>query len=147
VEDPQTMQQPQLTDPVARASKQPSAIRLAVAGVWLLMVAACATTPPDPRVLDNAEQAISRAERAGGAEHAPLELRLANRRLDEARQAIVDGDAQAARHRADEAEIEAQLALARTQAALARRVLAERREALEALQQELVELYGPEVLP
>lgn len=141
------MQQPQLTDPVARASKQPSAIRLAVAGVWLLMVAACATTPPDPRVLDNAEQAISRAESAGGAEHAPLELRLANRRLDEARQAIADGDAQAARHRADEAEIEAQLALARTQAALARRVLAERREALEALQQELVELYGPEVLP
>lgn len=141
------MQQPQLTDPVARASKQPSAIRLAVAGVWLLMVAACATTPPDPRVLDNAEQAISRAERAGGAEHAPLELRLANRRLDEARQAIADGDAQAARHRADEAEIEAQLALARTQAALARRVLAERRETLEALQQELVELYGPEVLP
>jgi len=136
-----------LTDPVARASKQPSAIRLAVAGVWLLMVAACATTPPDPRVLDNAEQAISRAESAGGAEHAPLELRLANRRLDEARQAIADGDAQAARHRADEAEIEAQLALARTQAALARRVLAERREALEALQQELVELYGPEVLP
>lgn len=141
------MQQPQLIDPVARASKQPGAIRLAVAGVWLLMVAACATTPPDPRVLDNAEQAISRAERAGGAEHAPLELRLANRRLDEARQAIADGDAQAARHRADEAEIEAQLALARTQAALARRVLAERREALEALQQDLVELYGPEVLP
>ncbi|MDR9389821.1 MAG: DUF4398 domain-containing protein [Wenzhouxiangella sp.] len=141
------MQQPQLIDPVARASKQPGAIRLAVAGVWLLMVAACATTPPDPRVLDNAEQAISRAETAGGTEHAPLELRLANRRLDEARQAIVDGDAQAARHRADEAEIEAQLALARTQAALARRVLAERRETLEALQQELVELYGPEVLP
>lgn len=141
------MQQPQLIDPVARASKQPGAIRLAVAGVWLLMVAACATTPPDPRVLDNAEQAISRAETAGGAEHAPLELRLANRRLDEARQAIVDGDAQAARHRADEAEIEAQLALARTQAALARRALAERREVLEALQQELVELYGPEVLP
>lgn len=141
------MQQPQLIDPVARASKQPGAIRLAVAGVWLLMLAACATTPPDPRVLDNAEQAISRAETAGGAEHAPLELRLANRRLDEARQAIVDGDAQAARHRADEAEIEAQLALARTQAALARRALAERREVLEALQQELVELYGPEVLP
>lgn len=141
------MQQPQLIDPVARASKQPGAIRLAVAGVWLLMVAACATTPPDPRVLDNAEQAVSRAETAGGAEHAPLELRLANRRLDEARQAIIDGDAQAARHRADEAEIEAQLALARTQAALARRALAERREVLEALQQELVELYGPEVLP
>lgn len=141
------MQQPQLIDPVARASKQSGAIRLAVAGVWLLMVAACATTPPDPRVLDNAEQAVSRAETAGGAEHAPLELRLANRRLDEARQAIIDGDAQAARHRADEAEIEAQLALARTQAALARRALAERREVLEALQQELVELYGPEVLP
>ena len=141
------MQQPQLIDPVARASKQPGAIRLAVAGVWLLMLAACATTPPDPRVLDNAEQAISRAETAGGAEHAPLELRLANRRLDEARQAIIDGDAQAARRRADKAEIEAQLALARTQAALARRALAERREVLEALQQELVELYGPEVLP
>ena len=141
------MPQPQLTDSMAKQPRSKGAVRLTVAGVCLLLVSACATTPPDPRILDNARQAIARAEAAGGSEHAPLELRLANRRLEAARQAIEAGDGQRARYQSDEAEIEAQLALARTRAALARRTLAEKRQALEALREELVELYGPEVLP
>ena len=143
------MQQRNLIKPAATAPrKHPSkAARLVAMGGVLVLLAACATTPVDPGLLDNAEQAIERAQAAGGNEHAPLELRLAARRLAEARQAIVDGDGQTARHRADEAEIEAQLALARTRAALARRTLADRRDALAALRQQLVEIYGTEVLP
>lgn len=112
----------------------------------LLLVSGCATTPPDPRVLDNAQAAITRAETAGGIEHAPLELRLASRRLALAEEELNNGNVRGARHLADQAEIEAQLALARTRAALTRLELDARRQAYEALRMELVELYGEEVL-
>lgn len=111
-----------------------------------LLLAACATTPPDPRILENAQAAILRAEAAGGTEHAPLELRLASRRLALAQEAFDAGNIQGARHLADQAEIEAQLAQARTRAALLRITLEQKRQEYEALKAELVEIYGERVL-
>lgn len=90
--------------------------------------------------------AIERAENAGAKDHAPLELRLASRRLAVAEEVLADGNRLGARHLADQAEIEAQLALARTRAALARLRLQDRQAAYEALKAELIELYGEEVL-
>lgn len=113
----------------------------------LLLVSACATTPPDPNLLNNAQVAITRATQAGGDVHAPLELRLANRRLVMAEEQIAEGNIAGARHLADQAQIEAELAFARTRAALARAELQAKREAFEALQANLVEAYGEEVLP
>lgn len=113
----------------------------------IMIISACATTPPDPRTLENAQTAITRAQTAGGTEHAPLELRLASRRLALAQEELDGGNIKGARHLADQAEIEAQLALARTRAALMRLNLEAKREEYEALKAELVELYGEEVLP
>ncbi|MCC5866784.1 MAG: DUF4398 domain-containing protein [Wenzhouxiangella sp.] len=111
-----------------------------------LLAAACATMPPDPRVLDNARNAIGQAEAAGASEYAPLELRFARERLNSARFEIERNNAAAARRLADEAEIEAQLALARTQAALTRADLAQRERNLEQLKADLVEAFGREAL-
>jgi hypothetical protein len=111
-----------------------------------LVLSACATTSIDPSTLDNARLAIERAENAGAKDHAPLELRLASRRLAVAEEVLADGNRLGARHLADQAEIEAQLALARTRAALARLRLQDRQAAYEALKAELIELYGEEVL-
>ena len=51
----------------------------------MLLITACATTPPDPRLLGNAEQAISIAREAGAEEFAPLELQFSIERLEAAR--------------------------------------------------------------
>lgn len=112
----------------------------------VLGLAACATTPPDPRMLANAETALLQAEQAGAAEYAPLELRFARERLEAARTQMQAGRGAESRRLADEAEIEAQLALARTQAAQTRAELAQRQRALERLRSDLVEAFGREAL-
>lgn len=122
-------------------------MRWLVALGLIFIIAACATTPPDPSILQNAQTAINRAETAGGNDHAPLELRLAARRLALAQEELDGGNIKGARHLADQAEIEAQLALARTRAALMRLDLEAKRQEYEALKAELIELYGEEVLP
>lgn len=121
-------------------------LKLAFALALCGALAACATTPTDLSVLDNARLAIQRAETAGANDHAPLELRLANRRLTLAEEVLNEGNRIGARHLADQAEIEAQLALARTRAALARLRLQDKQLGFETLKTELVELYGEEVL-
>lgn len=118
-----------------------------LAALALLSLAACATTPPpDPRLLANAENALNQAEQAGAAEFAPLELRFARERLNAARLQLEAGRTIEARRIADEAEIEAQLALARTNAAQTRAELAQRQRALERLRADLVDAFGVEVL-
>lgn len=111
-----------------------------------LLLAACATTPPDPRLLDNARTAIDHAREAGASEYAPLELRFAEERLRTAEFEVERSNAGAARRLADEAEIEAQLALARTHAALTRAELAQRQRDLEGLRADLVDAFGEEAL-
>ncbi len=126
------------------AGRYPNTMMVALLAV--LVLGGCATTPPDPNLLANAQAAITRATQAGGDVHAPLELRLANRRLVVAQEQIDQGNIAGARHLADQAQIEAELAFARTRAALARADLDEKRAAFEALQADLVELYGEEVV-
>ncbi len=112
----------------------------------IFLIAACATTPPDPRLLSNAEQAVEIAREAGAQEFAPLELQFASERLEAARFQLDNNQAAAARRLADESEIEAQLALARTRAAQARARLATLQGELEQLRTDLVEEFGDEVI-
>lgn len=120
--------------------------RLPTVAALLALLAACATTPPDPRLLNNAEQALQIAREAGAEEYAPLELRFARERLDAARLQLDNNNAAPARRLADEAEIEAQLALARTRAARARADLAQHERELESLKADLIEAFGDEVI-
>ncbi len=116
------------------------------AAMALLALAACATTPPDPQLLENAELALRQAEQAGADEYAPLELRFARERLEAARSQMDNARATEGRRLADEAEIEAQLALARTRAARTRAELAQRQRDLERLRADLEEAFGEQVL-
>jgi hypothetical protein len=121
-------------------------IRLTLLLALITVLAGCATLPPDPTLLNNARAAISQAELVGAQEYSPLELRFARERLEAAIEAMELEDVDQARRLADGAEIEAQLALARTQAALARAELAEKQRALDELKADLVEAYGEGVL-
>lgn len=111
-----------------------------------LLLAACAAQPIDRGLLENARFAITQAERAGGDEYAPLEMRFAREKLAAAEAAIESDESGLAFKRAEESEIEAQLALSRTRAALTRSELEAARAELETLKADLVEAYGEKVL-
>lgn len=130
----------------ARTGILPLKLRLLSTLALVSLMTACATTPPDPSLLNNARAAIERAEQSGAREYAPIELRAANLRLDQARSEMDRGQGDNTRRLADEAEIEAQLALARTQAAIARAELAQRQRDLEQLRQDLIEAFGEEAI-
>jgi len=123
-----------------------TAMQPLIGAFLLLLIVACATTPPDPRILDNAHSAIGQAEAAGASEYAPLELRFANERLAAAQQALNNEREDDARRLAEQAELEAQLALARTRAALARAELQQKQRDLEQIRNDLTEVFGEEVL-
>ena len=111
----------------------------------MAVLTACATTPADFSLFDNARSAIEQAEAAGAEAYAPLELRDARQRLALGELELADRNARGARHLADEAEIDAQLALARTRAAIARAELSRAQRELETLEANLVEAFGAEV--
>jgi hypothetical protein len=110
------------------------------------LMAGCASMPPDYSLLDNARSAIGQAADAGASEYSPLELRFAREKLEAAELALSDDQGDLARRLADESEIEAQLALARTRAAQARADLAQRQRELDSLRADLAEAFGDEVL-
>ncbi|QOC21666.1 DUF4398 domain-containing protein [Wenzhouxiangella sp. AB-CW3] len=112
----------------------------------LLLMAACATTPVDPGLLDNARVAIEQAEQAGAGEYSPLELRFAHERLARAETFVDNDDDTMARRMAEQAEVEAQLALARTRAALARAELARKQRELEQIETDIREVFGAEAV-
>jgi hypothetical protein len=95
-----------------------AAAAAAVAGV--LMVAGCATTPPAPTAqLQAAQLAISNAERTDAGRYAAGELGEARAKLASANAAVQEERMVAAAQLAEQARVEAELAVARTAAAKA----------------------------
>src|ERR1700738_4255122 len=92
----------------------------------VLLLAACASTPPAPTAnLQAAQQAIAAAERSEAARYAPGELSEAHTRLASADTAVTERKMVVAEHFADQSRAEAELASAKTSAAKAHAVNAE----------------------
>jgi hypothetical protein len=108
---------------------------LAVAGA--LALTGCASTPEPPeRALAAAEQAISTAEQARVADYASPELGEARRNLTAARDAVQDEEMVIAERYAIQARADAELAMAKANAAKAREVNEELQASIDALRQE-----------
>jgi hypothetical protein len=109
----------------------------------ILVVAACAalvgcsTTPPPMAELAVAKAAVERAEQPA-ARHAPDELLGAQRKLAAAQTALRSEDYERARRLADEAEIDARLALAISESSQARQSLEQVKQGIATLKQELL---------
>ena len=116
---------------------------LALMAVGLLT--ACATTPPDPALLDPAEEALELAEQAGAPVRASLELDEARGYYEEATQALAADDLAAVARWVELAEVQARLAIIRSQGAQAREALAEKRTDYEELRDELRSMFGDEI--
>ena len=108
------------------------------------LLAGCASSPPVADNFDDkAQVAIAKAITSGAEQHAPLELRFAREKLAAASQANLDGDSAQARRLARQAEVDAELCLAKTEAALAREPARGQREANQQLQAELAASSEP----
>jgi len=97
--------------------------RLALGFTGVLLLAACASTPPAPTAnLQAAQQAIAAAERSEAARYAPGELSEAHTKLALADTAVTEKKMVAAEHFADQSRAEAELASAKTSATKANAV-------------------------
>jgi hypothetical protein len=92
-----------------------SRLLMAVGLTGVLMLAACASTPPAPTAsLQAAQRAISNAEGAEAGRYAPAELSEARAKLASADTAVSGQRMTMAERFADESRVEAELASART---------------------------------
>ena len=114
--------------------------RLIAAGLMgvLMLLAACASTPPAPdSALDAAKVAISNAEKADAGQFAGAELGEAREKLASADSAVREENMIAAERFAQEARVQAELASARTASAKAAAVNKEMERGADALTEEM----------
>lgn len=117
-------------------------VRIASLLLIALVVAACAGARPDESAFDTANAAIAAAERLGAEELAPVELRFARDKLVSARRGMDNSQFDVALWLIEESEINSELAIEKSRAALARRKANELRRSNEILLEELRSNYG-----
>ena len=103
----------------------------------LLLLTACASTPPPNQALQAAEQAIATAEQARVADYASPELSEARDKLAASRAAIQQKNMVLAQRLADESRADAQLASAKAEAAKAKLVNDDMQKSNVTLKQEM----------
>lgn len=115
-------------------------VQLAIGLVSALLLMSCAGDPPAPPTLElqAAEQAINYAEQRRVAENAPLEIKEAREKLNEAQETARREDVQQeemveARRLAIEARLMAELAAARSEAVVAKEANEEIKENINTI--------------
>ena len=102
-----------------------------------IFLAGCAGTPKAPSAeMQAAELAISNAERAQVVRYTSTELDMARSELNNARRAVMAKNMDQARQLALQAQLSAQLALARAELLKAQAVNQDMQQSIDALQQE-----------
>jgi len=107
-----------------------------------LLMASCATSQPAPDAFNNAEEAIDAAVAAGAEEHSPVELRFAREKLAEARKGMEVRQYDKSIVLIEQSEINSELAIEKTRAALMRAKVAELMRENEILREDLESTYG-----
>lgn len=108
----------------------------ALAGTCLLLLAACASTPPPSEQLAVGRAAVERATGPAAAE-APTELAAARDKISRANVAFAKENYVLARQLAEQAEADATLAEAKARSVRADRALAEVRAGIRQLREEM----------
>jgi hypothetical protein len=124
------------------ATSQGSRVRIAVGLTGLLMLAACASTPPPTASLQAAQLAISNAERTDAGRYAPGELSEARTKLASADTAVKEQRMIMAERFAEESRAEAELASAKTADVKAKAVNHEMTRSTDTLVEEMQRSSG-----
>ena len=104
---------------------------------FVLVLTACASTPPPTAELSAAQQAVARAVDADADQYANADLEQAQALLSQAQSAMSAGNARDARTAAVAAAAIADLARARSREAVANTELAQRRAQISRLREQL----------
>ncbi len=114
-----------------------AACRLVPVVLIALLATGCASTKLPPPDLSAPRLAVAEAEQAGASEVAPLELRSARQKLEQAEQAAEEDDYREARFFAEKALVDAELAEAKARSATAQAAVDELRESIRVLREEI----------
>ncbi|MGH8625015.1 MAG: DUF4398 domain-containing protein [Gammaproteobacteria bacterium] len=106
-----------------------------IPGVVIALTGCAGATPPLDTV-STAEMALTRALSAQAAQYAPLELRLAQEKLDRAKSALHAEEYEDARRQAEQAEVDARLAEAKALSESARQHGEEVEQTMDTLEDE-----------
>jgi hypothetical protein len=113
-------------------------VRTCFAAAILSMLGACSSVSQATK--DNVARADTRFQQAkqalGNSEGGAIELQRASDHLQQAKEAVKDGDEKPAQRHAQQAELDVELALAKAQNATARKAAAEMQAGLQQLRQE-----------
>jgi uncharacterized protein YqfA (UPF0365 family) len=105
--------------------------------IGLGLLTACGSTNPPNQQLTETQMVIQQAEQQGAEEYAPLEIREAKIKLNLAREAVADKDYDKAILLAEQARVDAELAQVKAQSTKAKVAVAELRESIRVLKEEI----------
>jgi chromosome segregation ATPase len=97
----------------------------------------CASTPEPREEMGRAKLAVEQAERSGGTQHAELEMKLSHEKLAAANRSLEAHDYELARRSAEQAEVDARLALVKARRAEANTADQELKQTIQAMQEEI----------
>lgn len=118
-------------------------LRTAICVAGVLILAACASTPPAPNAsLAGARSAIGNAEKADAGRYAPAALAEAREKLAAANRAVANKSMPLAQQLAEQSRVEADLASAKAGLAKAEAVNEEMKQSNEALVEEMQRKTG-----
>lgn len=107
-----------------------------------LLLASCATAKPTPDAFATAETAIDAAVKAGAEEHSPVELRFAREKLEEAHKGMEYRQYDKAMYLIEQSEINSELAIEKSRAAVERARVTELARQNEILREDFQRTYG-----
>ena len=111
-------------------------IRLLAASAVLLTAVGCASTPKAAPDVAGARALVSQAEQSGAQQFASADLEAARSKLRQADQDMRDDKSVLATQRAEEASVDAEVAIARTRAIKSEQALADVNAGTQALRSE-----------
>lgn len=107
-----------------------------------LILASCVTAKPAPDAFNDAEEAMDAAVRAGAEEHSPVELRFAREKLAEAREGMEQKKYDKAIYLIEQSEINSELAIEKSRAAVMRGKVTELARENEILREDFEMTFG-----
>ena len=117
-------------------------MRNLIAFFLLLSLAGCATEKPKPDAFAAANQAIEEAVKVGAEQHAPVELRFAREKLAEAQKGMDYKQYDKVDYLLEQSEINASLAIEKTNAAILRGQVADLARQNEILKEDFENTFG-----
>jgi hypothetical protein len=112
-------------------------VRFCIGAATLAMLGACSVSQVSKDAVARADTRLQQAQQTlGNSEGGAVELQRASTHLEQAKAAVKSGDDEPAQRHAQQAELDVELAVAKSQNATARKAAAELQASIQVLRQE-----------